>query len=256
MKKFWTYCLAAMIAASAAAKSQAALTPGSIAFVGFNADGLDNLTFVAIEPLPIGTEIGFTDNEWNGAAWADNNEHGFAWTATSNVPAGAIVTLDFLNDPILPSPTSNFGTTLPIAGAGANKGVSNSDEAIWAFIGPYASPTAFLAVIGNDPLATAATSLTGTGLVEGQTALFVTGDEDVMAYTGARSGQSSFAAYLPLINNPASWVTQDGSGDQSIDSIAPDVPFDSTPFTIVPEPASLSLLALAAISMLGFRSRH
>lgn len=255
MKKIWTCCVTALLAMSGAASSQAALTPGSIAFVGFNADGLDNLTFVALEPLPLGTEIGFTDNEWNGTGWTDNNEHGFSWTASSNIPAGSIVTLDFLNDPILPSPTSNLGTTLPLAGAGTNKGVSNSDEAIWAFIGPYAAPTAFLTVIGNDPLATAGTSLAGTGLVEGQTALFITGDEDIMAYTGARSGQTSFAAYLPLINDAANWVTQDGSGDQSIDAIAPDVPFDGTSFTVVPEPASLSLLGLAGIAMLGFRSR-
>ena len=43
------------------------LLSGSIAFTGFNADGSDNLAFVALETLSTGTVIHFTDNEWLGA---------------------------------------------------------------------------------------------------------------------------------------------------------------------------------------------
>lgn len=46
-----------------------ALGPGSIAFVGFNADGSDNVAFVALEDLPPGTVIFFQDNEWTGSAF-------------------------------------------------------------------------------------------------------------------------------------------------------------------------------------------
>ncbi len=40
------------------------------------------------------------------------------------------------------------------------------------------------------------------------------------------------ADYLPIINNPANWTTQDDTGDQSADTIAPDVPFSTTAFTV------------------------
>jgi hypothetical protein len=46
-----------------------AVGPGSIAFTGFNADGNDNLAFVALETIAAGTVITFTDNEWGGSSF-------------------------------------------------------------------------------------------------------------------------------------------------------------------------------------------
>ena len=43
-----------------------ALGPGSIAIIGFNADGNDNLAFVVLETITAGQAIFFEDNEWNG----------------------------------------------------------------------------------------------------------------------------------------------------------------------------------------------
>ena len=62
-----------------------ALGPGSIAFVGFNADGNDGFAFVAIDGIPTGTVIHFNDNEWNGqpigAGGAFNSGEGsLTWT--------------------------------------------------------------------------------------------------------------------------------------------------------------------------------
>jgi hypothetical protein len=45
-----------------------ALGPGSIAFVGFNADGNDGFAFIVIDPIAAGSIIRFSDNEWNGLA--------------------------------------------------------------------------------------------------------------------------------------------------------------------------------------------
>ena len=59
-----------------------ALGPGSIAFVGYNADGNDNLAFVALEPIAAGTVIHFTDNEWDGSAF-NTGESTWSWTATA-----------------------------------------------------------------------------------------------------------------------------------------------------------------------------
>jgi hypothetical protein len=72
-----------------------ALGPGSIAFVGLNTDGNDNLAFVALEAIPSGTVIYFQDNEWNGLAIGsggafNTGESTWSWTATSEVAAGSI----------------------------------------------------------------------------------------------------------------------------------------------------------------------
>ena len=40
-----------------------ALGPGSIAFVGINTNGQDWFAIAAIDPIPAGTVIYFTDNE-------------------------------------------------------------------------------------------------------------------------------------------------------------------------------------------------
>lgn len=226
--------------------AHATLGPGSIAFTGFNADGNDNLAFVALETLPAGTVIGFTDNEWNGTSW-NTGENGFSLTLTTDVAPGTIVAMNNLGGSTFAG-TSPFGSMAAIPGAGTNPGISNSDESVWAFIGDYASPTAFLSVIGNDALSIVATTLDNTGLKEGETALFITGDEDVMAYNGLRDNLDSFPGYLTQIYDAKNWITEDGSGDQSNNTKDPNVPFSNDPFTI-PAPGAAGLIALAGMTL-------
>lgn len=240
--KFAHHAIAALTL-SAGFAAAGILGPGSIAFTGFNADGLDNLAFVALQDLPAGTQISFTDNEWNGTGWTDNNESAWMWTALGAIPAGTIITIDDVNST---STTSNLGTVSFLAEGGTNRGIANSNEAVFAFVGSYASPTAFLAAIGNDPVAVAGTTLSGTGLTEGLTALFIEGDEDIMAYIGLRNNQIAFDAYLAQINDVANWITQDGSGDQSNDGINPDIPFSNEAF-VIPAPGPLALAGVGVL---------
>lgn len=201
-----------------------ALGPGDIAFTGFNADGNDDLAFVALVPIPGGEVIFFTDNEWNGSALT-TGEGTATWTAPlAGIAAGDIVTLNDLSG----TETTSIGA-ITVSGS-FNMGGSN--EGVLAYQGTDAStPTSFLAIIGNDSdTSTGFGDLTGTGLANGVDAIFITGDEDIMAYTGARIGEASFADYLPLLVDSLNWITQDGSGDQSGDATAPDLPFDSTAF--------------------------
>ncbi len=216
---------------SLAVSSALALSPGDIAFTGYNSDGNDNLSFVALVPIPSGTEIHFTDDEWTGSAF-NADESKFTWTAGSSIAAGTIVKLDTLNG----SATSNLGTVTFTQTT--NTGIGNSAEIVYAYVGTPTVPSAFLTAISNN-LLTSSSATVPAGLVAGTNAIemnSVDADCDIAAYNAARTGQASFASYLPLLNNPANWITQDASGDQSIDTTAPDVPFSSTAFSITPPP--------------------
>jgi hypothetical protein len=241
------------VAAGLLAVSVNSASAASIAFTGFNADGLDNLSFVTLESIAPSTTIYFSDQEWNGLGIGsggafNTGESGFQWTSPAfALGAGTVISINDINQLNI-DPTSNFGTTT--FHDGANKGISNGDESVYAYFGGAYAPTSFLAIIGNDLEANVGSSAgTGTGVNK----LYIPGDEDIMAYVGPRSGLTSFASYLPYLTDSANWITQDGSGDQSIDGTAPNVPFDTTPFT-VPEPAALSLGTLGLLGLI-FRQR-
>lgn len=247
-----------VVTAAATGTASAAVAQGSIAFTGFNADGTDSLAFVALAPIAAGEVLYLTDQEWDGTAF-NTGESAFTWTAgAAGVAQGEVV---LIND-ISTTPVSNLGTVTYIDSA--NVGVSNSDETIYVFqgsnVGATMTPTTFITAVTNDPGAAFANgSLDNTGLAYGTNAAnlaLVDLDLDIAAYTGSRSDQSSFAAYGTILNNPspATWNFQDASGDQSIDTIAPDVPFSTTAFT-VPEPTGLALVVGAVLLTAGRRRR-
>jgi hypothetical protein len=148
-----------------------ALGPGSIAFVGLNSDGNDNLAFVVLEPITAGTVIYFQDNEWNGlgigAGGAFNTgESGWSWTATSSVAAGTIIAIDNVGGGTI---ATNSGSVAFFDTS--NRGLANSNEVIYAFVGTSGTaPTAFLTAVANNTFA-ATGSIAGTGLTAGLNAL-------------------------------------------------------------------------------------
>lgn len=205
-----------------------ALGPGSIAFTGFNADGNDDLAFVALEALPAGSVIHFTDNEWTGAAF-NSGESGWTWTATSDIPAGSIVTLTGIGSS---GGSSNLGSVSFFSSA--NLGLSAGNEIVYAYIGATDAPTAFLAAVTNIGFSDGGATLAGIGLTEGVNAFNlanVDSGADIGAYIGPRAGEAALSGFLDDLHNPANWVTQDGSGDQSADATAPDVPFSTIGFS-------------------------
>jgi predicted extracellular nuclease len=222
-----------------------ALAAGNIAFVGFNADGNDNIAFVALVDISIGETIFFEDNEWNGTGWADTSESAFSWTATSVVTAGTIIRIDNIGTGTI---TASTGTVASVTGRGTNRGLANSSESLYAYQGSAASPT-FITAVSNNAFTDAATGfLTGTGLTAGVNAIALSSNIDVAAYNASRTGQANFVGYRALINNPTNWITQDGTGDQSTDSTAPDIPFSSTVFTIA---ATIPTVNLSVTSNTG-----
>ncbi len=204
------------------------LSPGSIAFVGFNADGDDDLAFVALAPIEENAVIRFTDNEWNGSsvgsggAFMDSNEGVITWTSpVGGVAAGTVVHLNHL---ATPSPLASVGVLTRSGGFD----MGSEDETVYAYQGTALIPTGFLAVIATHN----GDSTVGTGLSASHL-IYLPNDKDIAAYIGSRSSQPSFANYLTLLGDPINWITEDGSNDQSANGIAPDVPFASTAFTVI-----------------------
>jgi len=199
------------------------LSSGSIAFTGYNSDDPDALAFAALTDIPAGTVIFFTDNNWNGTAFA-TNEGTITFTATADITAGSVVSLSSLNA----TPVASTGT----ATRSGAVNFSNTGEAIYAYTGSAANPT-FLTAIANSGF-TATNSLTGTGLTAGVSALDLTtafAVSHIAAYNGAHAGQATIADYGSLLNNAANWVSQQGTGSQAGDGTAPDLPFSTTPFS-------------------------
>ncbi|WP_367576132.1 beta strand repeat-containing protein, partial [Pelagibius sp. 7325] len=223
-----------------------ALGPGSIAFTGFNADTTSNLAFAAMETIAAGTVIYFTANNWNGASF-EGAEAVVAWTADADIPAGTVITLDGLQDA---ATASSSRGTLDFGGA-AGLTFTDADEAVYAYTGASAeTPAAFVAAIANDTFAAAGSTLDGTGLATGDTALALQSkdaDADIAQYDLERSGHDSLDTFRTMINNPANWRTQDGSGDQSHDTGSPNLPFSEVPFVT-------EGLGTGAIAFTGFSS--
>lgn len=225
---------------------QAFPTAGSIAFVGFDADSNDNFAIVAIEDIAAGSTIYFNDNEFVSGAF-NTGEGTFAWTTTTAVAAGTIVTFSNVS---LAGKTVSTGTL----GTGTIA-IGNSNETIYAYVGTSATaPTTFLAAVSNSDYSTDTTGrLIGTGLTAGQSAIALlsldAAGPDIAVFTGARSNQTSFAAYLPIINTASNWISQGGTGDQDNDGIAPDLPFSTTAFTLVPPENQVISIATVTTSI-------
>ena len=224
---------------------------GSIAFTGYNADGNDNIAFVALEAIASGTVIYFSDNEWNaaGTGWVDFNENTLSLTLTSAVAAGAIVTIDNLQTGTL---TSNMGTVAMVAGGGSNRGFAAAGDSYYAYVANAATPlapTTFLTAMTTQTggFTTAANGfLTNTNLTVGTNALdlsTVDAGADIGAYSGLRNNQTSFANYLTVVNDAANWTTDDDAEDDSIDLAAPDLPFDPTAFTLAAGTPTITIQA-------------
>jgi len=197
-----------------------------IAFTGYNADGADNLAFVALVPIAAGDIIFFTDNEWNGGpvdnggGFNDLNEGVIRWTApVGGVAVGSIVRLDDLS---LVTASTNAGALLRTG----NFSLAAAGDTVYAVQGSVFSPTRVLAAIS----ALAEDTITGTGLTE---LVLLADGTDIAAYKGLRNDNATYPGYLTSIFDEATnWDVQDTAGDNGIDAIAPDLPFSSVPFTL------------------------
>lgn len=240
----------ALLLAASGVSAHAALNTGDIAFTAFNADE-DGWAIVALANINANTVVHFTDNTWNGTAFA-NTEAAQTWNSGANViQAGTVIRFTHVDSVAtigVSKGSISFAST-------ANLGLSATNETLYAYQGAAwnASPTSFLAAIttatsgfGNSTFGV----LTNTGLTDGGSAVAITPSTDFGQYTGLRSGQNSFAGYRPLVNANANWINTT-SGDQALT-----VP-NTTAFAItaVPEPKNYAML-LAGLGLMGFIARR
>lgn len=210
-----------------------ALQTGDIAFTAFNADR-DAIAFVALDTIPAGEVIYFSDNEWNGSAigagGAFNTGEGLVtWTSpVGGVAPGTVVVIDSYDA----APSASVGS------ATGGSGLSSSAESVYAYQGASAAaPATFLAFITNH----SADNIANTGLTSGTTAIYLTNSADFADYTGSRSNQTTFPDYLPQIGDVATNWTVDVDGDGS--AVVP----ISTPFTLF-TPGSATVEIAATVS--------
>ena len=203
---------------------------GDIAFIAYNADGHDDLAFVALSEISSGTVIYFTDNEWTGSAFNNTNEGRVEWTATSTVDAGTVVVITDINS----SESVNVGSVSEIG----NFNIGASDDCVWALSAApatsYGSTPTFYGVICND-IANGDT-ISGTGLTLGTNGINFDNDKDGFLYTGSRTDQASFSDYLSQIYNSSNWQQETSNGENIL-------PISTTAFTVSggstdPEPSN------------------
>ncbi len=199
--------------------------PGDVAIVGWNADGNDDLAFVALVDIPQGTSITFCDQEWDGTAF-NSGEGDISWLADNDVAAGTVITLSNLSS----EPVADIGSL----GTGELNLAASNESVFVYFVDPQGEMkflTAFT-IDSSDGLGT----LDGTGLEFGTTAIDFGPtdhkDSDIFLYTGPRDREAKFSDFAGRINDPMFWAAQDGSGGQHEDGTPPDLPFDNTAFTL------------------------
>jgi hypothetical protein len=199
-----------------------AIGAGGLVFVGFNADGNDGFAVLATENIAGGEVVFFTDDEWNETTDTFAGSEGtLTWTTVDPIPAGTVITFDQIGGTLSVSAT---GVSDPggVTSSGSF-GLAGTDEGLYAYQGTIGVPTQFLSFIAND------TGSNPGDIPDGMTSsngyIGISGDEDVMVYTGSTNFASKADA-LTAIGNTGNWSTQDGSGDQNSDSVAPEFPED------------------------------
>ena len=217
---------------------QAQLTnAGDIAFIGFNADGDDDLAFVTFKEIPTNSTIIFCDSEWNGTSFG-TDEGDFTWSSGAIViPAGTVISINSISATITPSIGS-----ITVNNAG---GLSSSSDAIFAFLGT--SPrtvSTMLAAISNS--STGFGDLTNSGLTIGSTAILLPEGTDMANYNGVRTGLDA-NGYLSQLNSLTNWQVEDTSADDHNNSTTPDLPFNATSFVISANDTSTPTVAIVNV---------
>ncbi|TPD69941.1 T9SS type A sorting domain-containing protein [Flavobacterium microcysteis] len=225
---FFKACLFFMICLLSGVKSEAqTMNKGDIAFIGYNTGGQDGFAFIALNDLPAGQTLYFTEQGWSGTQWMNTlSEPHLAYVIPAGITCGKIISFVETAPDII---TVTGGGSITFAlGTGFN--LSGGDQIIAyqsaSGVAP-ATPIFISAIHGDynsskyDPVTTwnpdtgsnntlwaTSDSAVPTGLENGVNCISLypaPGPEFANAkYNGTLTGTS--IALRAAINNPANWM--------------------------------------------------
>ncbi|WDO14364.1 T9SS type A sorting domain-containing protein [Flavobacterium sp. WW92] len=224
---FFKACLFFMICLLSGVKSEAqTMAAGDIAFIGYNTSSPEGFAFIALNDLPAGQTLYFTEQGWDGNMWMNTlNEPHLAYVIPAGITCGTVITLVETAPDVL---TVTGGGSMTFA-QGSSFNLSAGDQ-ILAYqstsgVAP-ASPIFISGVHGDynsskyDPITTwnpispnsttwaTSDSALPTGLTNGTNCISLfpaPGPEYANAkYNGTLTGTS--IALRAAINNPANWI--------------------------------------------------
>ncbi len=218
MKKFYNFLAIAFL--SILSHNVYSQSTGDIAFIGINSDGDDDFSIVVLANIAANTSIYFTDDAATNATSTSGSEGTVLWnTGGSIIYAGTVVR--FTDMDAASSRQVSVGSFTSSSGS-FNLGTSGDN--IYAYTGSGSnSVSTWLAGIATGSGKTG--SFTDTGLTTGTNFIEFSTHRDGGYYSGTNVGQTNFSDYLNLINNNASWTT-DNDGE-SMTSSFPTSPFGS-----------------------------
>lgn len=245
MKKLFAVGLSSALGIISASTASA-LSLGDFAFTSFNADE-DGFSIVAFVLVPANSTLYLSDNNPSSPTSLASGEGALRWdTGPSPINPGTVIRFSAVNTT---TPAVVVGS---VTNVGATMGLSNTGEGVFIYEGSSGTvATKFLAGLETNG---ANVQISNAGMIAGAHAVAFlteagTGQNlEYGNYTGPRSGFSNFSQYRALINDSSNWEKfYDGA-------FATTVP-DTTPFTVIPEPTSCSLLA-SVVGFFGLRRRR
>ncbi|NIJ44046.1 hypothetical protein FHR24_000485 [Wenyingzhuangia heitensis] len=204
MKKItYLFYLLLSINAIAQDKNGSIDAAGDIMVIAYDNSGDDGLAFLLLDDAPNGTEIRFTDEEWETNQFnSPTGEGDLLWSNTgAKINAGTVIIIDNANGTGI---TVNLGT---IVESDSGYTHSNGDQVI-AFTGTRSTPGTFLTFHGDENSVTANppedATLAGTGLTAGVNALPL--PDAVGYYTGITDFNGSITEVSAAIANSSNWT--------------------------------------------------
>ena len=205
MKKRMLIFLVVMTVFFVNAFAQTTLSPGDIAFTGYNADNPDQFSFVILIDLAENTEINFTDDGWKADQSFRTNENVLTWTVgAGGLSAGTQVKI-----------YDDGGVTATEGSAtGSMLALSSSGDQIFAYQGDIATPSLIAGIqMNGDWDADATSSKTSSlpdALTDGTNCLAISPEVDNAIYDMSTTSGNQ-ATLLSAINNPSNWNTDNSN---------------------------------------------
>ncbi|GAB5373607.1 MAG: hypothetical protein AcusKO_00690 [Acuticoccus sp.] len=209
-----------------------------IAFVGADLYNAQSLAFVALSDMAAGTEIHFTNRFWNGEEFYEETGAVVSFTADAAIAAGTVITLDDIGA----NPASDLGS-LAVTGRGSLVYSSQSEGTIdiYAYGGEVDAPDVFLTALTTGSFGSRddardpderVEALQNTGLATGVDVIDRVGGAG--AYSGPRAGFADVEALRALLSDRANWRNQDEGDHEDADTVFPDAPLSTLPFSLDP----------------------